>query len=55
MNKKNYTKPSMKVVSMKHRIGFLCDSGPYSKGVKSSKSTDGIDYTDPMSGDYKDN
>ena len=27
MNKKDYEKPSMKVITMKHRVGFLCGSG----------------------------
>ena len=54
MKRKVYSTPAIKVVSMKHRVGFLCFSGAKTKSVKSVNSPD-IDYVGTVGENYYDN
>jgi len=56
MNKKDYEKPSMRVITLKHRIGFLCQSPVTSaKGVSSVSNSEGIGFAGSMDDSYTDN
>ena len=55
MNKKDYEKPSMRVITLKRRIGFLCDSPYGSQSVTSVSNSEGIGFVGSMDGSYSDN
>ena len=49
MNKKEYSKPSIRVVSMKHRIGILCYSENPSGSKSASKVRGEEDFSEDVS------
>ena len=53
MNKKDYSKPSMRVITMRHRIGFICGSG--SKSVQRVSSSESFEFAGSMDDTYSDN
>ena len=53
MNKKVYSKPSMKAITLKHRIGLICQSG--GKSVTSARNSENIGFAGSIDDTYSDN